>query len=617
MRGLQVFTAGTPLPVDTVTSTLIVYGGKGMGKTNLLSVLLEEMSKSGLRWCVVDPLGVLYGLRYGLDGKSPGVECLILGGVHGDIDIEPTGGEVVADLVADEDVNVIIDCSRDRNGQMWSVGQKIKFLTAFPSRVFQQQGSLVSGRRRPPRFIGLDEAARYIPQSLRSGDKDGAMCVSAWEQIVEEGRNVGLGVGLFTQRSARLNKSVAELADAMIAFRTTGPNSIDAITDWLGDHVEKSVIREHVEVIRKLPIGQALLVSPGWLDREEVVTFRPRETFDSSSTPKPGERPRRISGRGAVVDLDAYRQRMAATIQRADDNDPRVLRKRIKELEAELRKKLVVEVPKEVIKTVKVPALDPVLVDRLHEVLDEIHVAATSVRTASAPVAEALQSLGDYRQTGDVPLPERLERVDAAKRRIATKARPAGVTAAPVPVPTKRTEPPRGDPADIDGAQQRVLDALAWLEAIGYPQPSKQRIGLIAGYRVGKKIAGHYANTLGALRTAGLITYPAPSCAALTNEGRSHANIPEIEPTTEALQAAIFAKLDGPERRVLQVVIDAYPGEISKRDIGEAAGYEVGAKVAGHFANLLGRLRSLGLISYPNPNMVKAESVLFLNEEAV
>jgi len=82
------------LPPETVTSTLIVYGGKGMGKTNFGAVLAEEFSRAGLRYCVLDPMGVWWGLRHSADGKGPGIECLILGGPHGDIPIEPTGGAV-------------------------------------------------------------------------------------------------------------------------------------------------------------------------------------------------------------------------------------------------------------------------------------------------------------------------------------------------------------------------------------------------------------------------------------------------------------------------------------------------------------------------------------------
>ena len=72
------------LPLDAVTSTLVVYGGKGMGKTNFGSVLVEEMTKKHLRWAVLDPLGVWWGLRHSADGQGPGIECLIVGGESGE-----------------------------------------------------------------------------------------------------------------------------------------------------------------------------------------------------------------------------------------------------------------------------------------------------------------------------------------------------------------------------------------------------------------------------------------------------------------------------------------------------------------------------------------------------
>jgi uncharacterized protein len=174
------------LPPDTVTSTLVVYGGKGMGKTNLGSVLVEELTKAGLRWCALDPLGVWWGLRHSKDGKGPGIQCVILGGAHGDIPIEPTGGAVAADLVVDEPANVIIDFSRKPSGDMWGIGEKIRFVTEYCHRLFQRQGGLLDGRRREPIFQILDEAARYIPQQIRSGDADIAKCVGAWETLVSE-----------------------------------------------------------------------------------------------------------------------------------------------------------------------------------------------------------------------------------------------------------------------------------------------------------------------------------------------------------------------------------------------------------------------------------------------
>lgn len=260
--------ANFSFPEQAVTSTTLVYGGKGMGKSNLGSVILEEMSDNHLKWSALDPMGVLWGIRYSADGKGPGVECLILGGPHGDIPLEPTGGSIVADLVVDNDVNVIIDISRKANGEMWSIGERIRFVTDYGKRLFAKQGSLLNGKRREPIFQLIDEAARFMPQMIRANEPQMAMCLSTWATIVEEGRNIGLGVGILTQRSARISKDVAELADIMLAFRTVGPNSINAIMDWLGEHAPKDKINEMIAKIRSLPVGSALAVSPGWLKHE-------------------------------------------------------------------------------------------------------------------------------------------------------------------------------------------------------------------------------------------------------------------------------------------------------------------------------------------------------------
>jgi hypothetical protein len=138
-----------------------------------------------------------------------------------------------------------------------------------------------------------------------------------------------------TQRSARLNKDVAELADCMIAFRTLGPNSVRAVLDWLGEHVEKARLKDIAATLRELPRGSALVVSPGWLEFEGIVAMRKRRTFDSSKTPEAGKQVR-VSGAGAKPDLDKYRARMAAVVERAKENDPTELKKQLASLRKEL-----------------------------------------------------------------------------------------------------------------------------------------------------------------------------------------------------------------------------------------------------------------------------------------
>lgn len=319
---------GRPLELprkSAVTSTFVVYGGKGMGKTNALAVFAEEIEAAGQRFSVIDPVGVSWGLQHGAKRGTNGLTCIILGGQHGDIPITPQAGKIVADFVADESVNTVIDISRDAAGKMWSQGERIRFVADYCEQLYQRQGE-----KRIPLMQIIDEAGRFCPQVIPKGAIDIARCVGAIEQLVEWGRNVGVGVCLVTQRSARMNKSVSELADCMIAFRTVGPHSLEAIMDWLGEHIARDRHKEIAEQLRALPIGSALLVSPGWLQLEDIVRVRLRNTFDSSKTPEPGKK-LVAPGKATKPDLAMYRVRMATTIEQAEAADPRKLKLKLDE----------------------------------------------------------------------------------------------------------------------------------------------------------------------------------------------------------------------------------------------------------------------------------------------
>lgn len=632
------------LPLDTVTNTLVAYGGKGMGKTNLGSVWAEELARCGLRWAWLDPLGVSWGLRHDAAGTGPGVECLILGGLHGDVPIEPQGGAAVADVVVEESTNVLIDFSRKASGEMWSIADKILFVTDYTLRLFQRQGEIVAGRRRPPLFQVLDEAARYIPQTIPSNEPQIARCVGAWNQLVEEGRNVSVGVGLLTQRSARLNKSVAELADAMIAFRTVGPNSLSAVLEWLGEHVEKGRAKELAEKVRSLERGHALVVSPGWLKFEGVIRVRMRETFDSSATVKHGERARTARGEGAKPNLQKIRERMAATIERAKAEDPKELRRQLAEMRAAYQPLAADlapgEGPKQVLaalhrlkaakpapaaasgKVREVPVLKDAQVKRLEVLAGRWDKALAHYEAIRDDVQRGLNAVNEA--AGLVYAGAReIKAALAAAQDKGERGPGRDVPGRPVPGPApsvSRPAPvvPRAPRVNAEGngrrpgPEQRVLDALAWWELAGVRTPSKIQAGFIAGYRVSKDAGGTFGNVLGKLRSGGLIEYPAPGLISATAAGRAEARAPEDEPSTAALQRAILDRLDRTESRVLSVLIEAYPGPLRKQEAGARAGYQVSADAGGTFGNILGRLRSLGLIEYPRPGEVVAQAVLFL-----
>lgn len=577
------------LPRDTVTSTVVVYGGKGMGKTNLAAVIVEELAKLKLRWSVLDPVGVWWGMRHAEDGKGPGVECLILGGGHGDIPIEPTGGAVVADLVADEPVNVIIDFSRKSNGESWGVGEKIRFVTDYGKRLFQRQSSLVEGRRREPLFQMIDEAARFIPQMIRSGQPDLAMCLSVWSQIVEEGRNAGLGVGLVTQRSARLNKDVAELADAMIAFRTVGPNSVDAVMDWLGEHVPKEHIKDIIGQLRSLPVGSGLVVSPGWLEVEEIVHFRKRETFDSSATPKPGESVKKVTGAAAKPDLAKYAARMRETIARQKDNDPKELKARISQLERGAATGV------KDIKTVQV--VDQRAVANAIKSRDQQwRVAINSFQRAlNSCYAEVTQAIGKAFKDVQFTAPAEYEAGGLSIPLI-----PARTNAAAAPVSPKRRIPPSTNNASgihLPPGERAVLVAAAqYTDGV-----ERDQLSVLTGYKRSSRDA--YIQRLGdksyVERRGDRLYITEAGIAAL---GRDY----EPLPTGMELQRYWIARLPEGERRVLEILIGAGGKAVLREVIDESTGYKRSSRDA-----YIQRLSSRRLVDNIGRGEVKAADTLF------
>lgn len=564
MRQLKI-SPDLKLPLDAVTQTIVVYGGKGMGKTNFGSVFAEELAKAALRFAVLDPMGVWWGLRHSPDGKGDGVRCLLLGGPHGDIPIEPTGGEVVADLVVDEQVNVVIDFSRDASGKMWSLGQKVKFTTAYALRLFQRQGELQGGRRRRPLMQILDEAARYVPQMIPSGQLELARSVGAWEQICEEGRNVGLGVCFLTQRSARLNKSVAELAELMLAFRTIGPNSIDAVTDWLGAHVPKEEIKQHIEQVRSLPVGSALAVSPGWLQQEGVVAIRARETFDSSATPKPGQQQRRVSGAGAKPDLAKYRERMAETIERAALDDPTKLRTTIIQLRRELKElqaakqKPAPAAPKRVM----VPIISDKQIAAVVAATERFRKTAQAIIVSSNDVFKAVELSRALSSQSCAPAAIYAPNPAGQRPHAAVAPRTDGL----VRRQTGKFEPSAGTSgaAQLNKGERAVLTACAQ-----YPSGvMREQITVLTGYK--KSSRDTYLQRLGA---AGLVVVEGGRICA-TRAGVDALG-PDFEPlpTGKALQKYWLDRLGGGERAILQAVIAAWPNPISRDELSAQTDYK-------------------------------------------
>jgi hypothetical protein len=141
------------------------------------------------------------------------------------------------------------------------------------------------------------------------------------------------------------------------------------------------------------------------------------------------------------------------------------------------------------------------------------------------------------------------------------------------------------------------------MESIGHSNADATTVAFLAGYTVN----GHFNNLRGKLKSNGYIDYPSGGRIALTQKGRVAAPDVERPRTLAALHQAVRDRLDHSMVRLLDPVIAAYPKVLDTAEHARLAGYTVN----GHYNNMRGRLRTMGLIQYPSSGSVMATDVLF------
>ncbi len=573
------------LPLDAVTETFSVFGVRGRGKTNCAVVLAEELFAAGLPVVILDPIGVWWDLKWSADGKGPGLPIYIFGGSHGDLPLAPTAGALMADLEVEQRISMILDLKG------FTGGERTKFVAAFAKRLLD--------RNAEPVHLIVEEADAFIPMRPYPGEQE---MLGAMDRLVRWGRSSGIGATIVSQRPAKIHTDVRSQTGTLIAFGITGAHDRGAIDDWIRYHDGGAHRQEVLETLAGLPPGTAWVWSPLWLNILRQVRFRRRHTFDSAETPRVGAK--RVVPKLASVDLDRLRAQMAETIEQAQANDPAVLRRRIDALQAELTARTkewtdqvdrarAAEAELAQLRSHPPPAEPPT---GLLESLDTwaaalergARVLADSAAQARSTAAE-LRSSGAFRDQRNIRIGQK---ADGSRKAPQESASP----------------PPDGPPAGrgLGRSQQRILDCLAWLESVGVAPVNRVQL---AGFAGQSPRGGGFGNNLGALRSAGLLDYPASGMVALTDAGRAAALPPDVPPTSEALQEQVCAMVTASQAAILRALIARYPKPLGRQELAERVGQSA---TGGGFGNNLGRLRTLGWIDYPRQGLVVALPVLFL-----
>jgi hypothetical protein len=581
-----------PIPDAALDDRLGFLGMTGSGKTYGAGTVVERVLARRGRAIIPDPLGVWWGLRLLADGKTPSpFEIVIFGGPHADLPLTPHAGALIGETVATMRESAIIDLS-----QFETAASERRFMLAFLEALYRK----TTGE---PVHLIFDEADLWAPERIVEKEGEATRLHGMMQSVVRRGRIKGLTSWLISQRPAVLSKSVLSQVDGLVAFRLTASQDRKALGLWIEGQADREAGKAILGRLPEKRQGEAVV----WLPQRGIladVSFPPKETYDSSRAPKRGEKRRAVELR--PVDLGALKEKLATVEAEVKANDPKALKAKVAELTRELQRAQQ-NIPK------NIPAPDPDAEQRAYEQgylagmkrgWQEGHESAWLVIKNTA--IEYMERRYEIAPEMGPNWPPKMPRPSVGRR--PTAGNGGGPNAKRLPHhrqshnETKWVE--SGD-GSVTRPQQKILDAIAWMGSLGTDQVPREIVAFLAG---ASPNSSGYANNLGTLRTAGLIDYPTGGFIALTASGRPLATPPEDAPTHEAIMAKIGEKLPRPQMRILEEASRTYPEAVDRDDL--AARVEASATSSG-YANNLGRLRTLGLITYPSSGKVRADDRLF------
>ena len=256
------------LPVAALDERLAIVGTSGSGKTYAAKGLIERLLDGGARVCIIDPLGVWWGLRAGADGSVPGPHPVaVFGGRHADVPLTSGMGAALGHLVAKHALACVVDVS-----DLGSAAARRGFMTAFTQALHESNTE--------PLHLVLDEADLWAPQRVQL---DGYDLLGRVEEIVRRGRVRGFVPWLITQRPAVLHKDVLSQADILVSMKLTASQDRAAVGRWIEGQADRAEGQRILAALPRLGRGEGWVWAPsdGVLAR---ATARARRSATSASS---------------------------------------------------------------------------------------------------------------------------------------------------------------------------------------------------------------------------------------------------------------------------------------------------------------------------------------------
>lgn len=578
------------LPARAVTEKIAFMGRTGSGKSFAAQRLAEEMLTAGVQVVVLDPGGDWWGLRALSDGSPSGFHLPVFGGLHGDLPLEAESGALVSELIVERSLSAVLDVSMMRDAGLR------RFAKDFAEELFARVK-----RTRRPLHLFLEECQTFVPQHV---DNAKAPMVGAFEDLVKIGRKFGIGASLISQRPQAVNKNVLNQTELLLCFQLTGTQERKAIEAWVAD---KGADEKLSAELQNLEIGEAVAWSPSWLKVYKRLRVERKRTLDAGATPTL-EMGVSHNYQIAPLDIEELRDAMVGVVERAEENDPSKLRARIKELEARrtadtdalMVAAAIARAEKAERILEEVEEQNVALIARI----DEIRSLATGFEIIPSRAKEKT-STTDAQAIAESIVEEMNNRTDF-------------VAEAPVTINQQASSVHFRyvGPKDHRGNKpEKVLGlkrgAVRMLQVLACWQPTRLTKTQLATLSEMTE-SGTFSEYLGALRRNGFIDENRAGVTATNNGVQAlNGNIPPRPSSTAELVAAWSRQLKAGARRMLDVLIQAYPKGRTRESLAKSTGMTN----SGTFSEYLSKLRRNGLAEIDEDGNVRASRTLFLVED--
>jgi len=560
MNGLH-FASNLNLPVDYATMRGAIVGLSGSGKTNSGVIIAEELLNRNQQIVVLDPTNRWYGLRSAKNGASNACQVVIFGGSHRDLPLEASSGTLIADFVVEHGVSVILS-TRHLDPE-----EQARVCKDFAVRLYQRKGDAEHGT---PLHCIWDEAHDLVPeQPFGNGAAESTKRIV---RLITNGRSSGIGHTIITQRATSVKKGAIGICEVFFVHRTIWANDLDYLEKVFASHAPEGM-KEFRATVSKLKQGECWVWSPEFLETFKRVQVRARESFDSSRTPKVGEKV--IKPVMAKVNLEKIRQEIEDLVEQVKADDPEMLKDQVRILKGKIRQ---LEAARPAIIAAPEVNIEAVQLEERERCYNLLRGKVTDVLTAHA---ETL--IG---QLNELP-GKASEWIFAEPPFLVSQYRqPSVIPPVTVRVPMPLPKPALATTSSGPGVKMAKACRAILSVLVQHGESSKAKVAAISGYSAS---GGGFNNALSECRGNGWLIGSDP--IDVTKEGSKAVGKVDPLPSHDELLRMWLNKLGKAEGDILMALIDGRPAD--KAEVGRRTHRE---HTGGGFNNALSRLRTLELI---------------------